>query len=165
MEGVKWESDGDLPGSAIVYVRVNETFINTRGPEIGLPKEAAFYNTPRGGDDLSADWNKYSDPKKSREQIGLEYKHGKSDFKDPSKFYIVSFLVQDIEDLNLGQEVKHSPRQENFPNQLEGSPWNRAHCSIEGRDEERRLKMKDIAKWEIHPPEYDQSADSRTFKH
>lgn len=163
MEVEKWEVE-PIPNNAVLYVRIHEGYVNSKGPEIGLPKEASFYNTPKGtGVDLSSDWNKHATPQSSRQQIGKEYKTGKTVFKDPSQFYIVSFFVQDIIDLNLQQEIEHSPRQENFPEELIGLPWNKAHTSIIGDDEERRLKMVDIAKWEIAPPQYNSDTDARVF--
>lgn len=160
----RWEQE-EVPSSDILYVRVHEDKINKKGPDIGLPKANAFHNTPKDGPDLSSDWNKYSDPMKSREQIGKEYRHNTVQFKNPANFFIVSLLIKDILDLNLKQTIEHTPRQENFPLESDGSPWNRAHCSIIGSDEERRLKMVDIAKWEISPLEYNSSKDTREFRH
>jgi hypothetical protein len=146
----KWEVE-DVPNDAFLYVRVHKDKIENKGISVGLPKPSAFKNTPETGPDLSSDWNKYSTPQLSREQIGKEFRHGKEEFKNPSDFFIVSFKVQDIFDLDLDQKVVHSPRQDNFPEELDGSPWNRSHCSIIGDVEERRVRMIDIAKWEIQP--------------
>jgi hypothetical protein len=144
----KWEVE-DVPNDAFLYVRIHKDKIENKGISVGLPKPSAFKNTPETGPDLSSDWNKYSTPQQSREHIGKEYRHGKDEFKNPLDFFIVSFKVQDILDLDLNQKVEHSPRQDNFPDEIAGSPWNRSHCSIIGDAEERRVRMIDIAKWEI----------------
>ena len=150
----KWEEEGSIPANDMVFVRVHHQKIDKKNNF--LPNAAAFKNTPEVGPDLSSDWNKYSTAQQSRQQIGLEYKTGKVEFKNPNDFFIVSFLVKDILALNLEQRVEHSPRQDNFPDEFVGSPWNKAHASIIGDAEERRLKMIGIAKWEIPPPEYNQ---------
>ncbi len=146
----KWEVE-DVPNDAFLYVRVHKDKIESKGVSVGLPKPSAFKNTPETGPDLSSDWNKYSTPQLSREHIGKEYRHGKDEFKNPSDFFIVSFKVQDILDLDLNQKIEHSPRQDNFPDELQGSPWNHSHCSIIGDAEERRVRMIDVANWEIKP--------------
>ncbi len=154
----KWKTE-NVQNDAIVYVRVNREYIQKKGDKIGLPNTGAFYNTPKNGSDLSSDWNKYSTPEDSRERIGKEFKLSKlGQYKTSSEFYIVSFKVQDIYDLELEQSIEHSPRQENFPDEIDGFPWNRSHCSIIGDASlERRTRMPDICTWEIPPPEYNPS--------
>ena len=165
MSTEKWEPELGIPLSDLLFVRVHENNVNNKGNEIGLPRASAFYNTPKNGPDLSSDWSKYTTPSGTHCQIGKEYRTGTQEFKNPEKFFIISFLIDDIIKLNLDQRVEHTPRQENFPDELTGFPWNRAHCSIVGNDEERRLKMIDIAKWEIAPSIYNPKNDERTFRH
>lgn len=145
----------EVPNEAVLYVRVHKDKIQKKGLQTGFPNPGAFKNTPETGPDLSSDWEKHSTPQESRARIGREYRPSKpGEFKNPLDFYIVSFVVQDIYDLELNQQVEHSPMQDNFPDELEGKPWNQSHCSIIGDAEERRVRMIDIAKWEIPPPEY-----------
>ena len=151
----KWTVE-QVPNDAQLFVRVHKSKIEEKDPTtIGLPKPSAFKNTPETGPDLSSDWEKYSTPEESRARIGKEYRYGKiEEFKNPSDFFIVSLNVQDIYNLNAEQKIEHSPRQDNFPDELDGSPWNRSHCSIIGDFEERRVRITDIVKWEIPPPIY-----------
>ncbi len=150
---IRWETEEKIPNEGILYVRVHKDKVQKKGPTIGFPNPGAFKNTPEAGPDLSSDWNKYSTPEESRKRIGREYRPSKpGEFKDSSDFYIASFLVQDIYNLDLNQKIEHSPLQDNFPYELVGKPWNRSHCSIIGDAEERRVRMIDIAKWEIPPP-------------
>ena len=109
----------------------------------------AFRNTPfKGGTDLSSDWNKYSTAEETRERIGKQ-KKGNGEFKKSTDYYVVSFLVSDILKTIPNQQVIHDPIQDE-PNQ----PDNRSHTQIFGdKDEEVRLKMVDMAKWEIAPDE------------
>ena len=101
----KWAVE-QVPDDAYLFVRVHKSKIEQKNaPTIGIPKAGAFKNTPETGPDLSSDWNKYSTPQQSREQIGKEYRHGKEEFKNPSDFYIVSFKVQDIFDLDLSKKL------------------------------------------------------------
>lgn len=162
LEMEEWTIES-VPDNHVLFVRVHNQKLDKKNNF--LPSTAAFKNTPEHGPDLSSDWSKYSTPKQNREQIGREYRTGKTDFKNPDDFYIASFLIGDIISLNLKQKVEHSPRQENFPDERVGFPWNRAHCSIIGDAEERRLKMIGIAKWEIPPPNYNPESDSRLFSH
>ncbi|NCX95968.1 MAG: hypothetical protein EBX41_06085 [Chitinophagia bacterium] len=57
--------------------------------------------------------------------------------------------VQAVLDLNVGQTIKHTPKQ-NIP-EIEGNPNNRAHASIIGdkTNEEVRIKLAYIASWAL----------------
>ena len=167
----EWESECPIPACDLLYVRVHEGFINKPG-KLRIPNAGAFYNAPKyrdGGKDLSSDWNKFCSPMDTKQRAGREYKTGTAIFKDPSKYYVVSFLIKSVLSLEdasgkpLNVKVEHSPMQEHFPNELAGYPWNRAHTSIIGDDEERRIKMIEIAKWEIPPSDYNSKDDTRTF--
>lgn len=137
----------DIPLIDKLFVRIHCANVDPQGK----PRPAAFYNTPEHGSDLSSDWEKYTTPQESRALIGKQYRFGKTEFKNPLSFYIASFIVKAIYDLNCNQAVEHSPKYQDP--EPEGDPNNRAHTSIIGEksSEEVRLKMVDIANWEIRP--------------
>jgi hypothetical protein len=101
--------------------------------------------------ELSCDWNKYSTPQKSRELIGKEFRGDTREFKQPSQFFIARLTVQEVLNLKIEQQINHTPQQY-CPKRL-GKPNNRAHSDVKGdkeKDEQRRLKLAGIAKWEIY---------------
>lgn len=138
----------EIPTSATLYCRVHKNFISSK---TGKPKETAFHNTPRDGDNLSSDWNKYTTAEESRARIGLQINPRKNIFKTPEDFYIIEFQVQDILDHVPDQSVTHDPVQ-NIP-EVVGTPNNRSHAIIIGEknDPEIRLKLVDICEWAIGP--------------
>jgi len=145
-----WISES-IPNNAILYCRVHKDLISSK---TGKPSSSAFYNTPRKGDNLSSDWNKYTTPYQSRTLISQQYRFGTQEFKNPLDFFIVQFKVQDIHDKVEGQIVEHNPVYNN-PKIL-GTPNNRAHAIIIGNkgnknDPEIRLKFVEICEWAIAP--------------
>lgn len=136
-----------IPQDAILFVFVHKTNVNSTTKQ---PRPNAFQNTPlKSGTNLSADWNKYSTPNETRQRVGLQQKFGKpNEYKDPNDYYIVSFVVSEILEINKpAQIVEHAPIQNSPPN-----PDNRSHSHIIGeKDEEVRLKFCGICKWEIAP--------------
>lgn len=138
----------EIPLQDKLFIRVHKQNIN---PKTGLPRPAAFKNTPASGPSLSSDWERYTTPEKSRELIGKQYKKGTTDFKNPLFFFIVSVIVKNIYNLNCNQLIEHTPKYQN-PEPI-GDPNNRAHSSITGdkTDEEIRLKFVNISNWEIKP--------------
>lgn len=108
--------------------------------------------------EISCDWNRYSTPTQSLNLIGKEYKKGKSQFKDPNDFFIVSLLVKKIIVRNIKQNIVHDPKQ-NIPEVI-GSPNNRAHSLIksekniqQGEIVKARLILSEICNWEIFDKE------------
>lgn len=137
-----------IPDDAILYCRVHKNFISSK---TGKPKESAFHNTPKTGDNLSSDWNKYTTPKESRALIGRQYRFGKTEFKDPNVFFIIQLETEKISAKIIGQTIEHDPVF-NEP-ELDGIPNNRAHSIIIGdkNDPEIRLKFVEICEWAIAP--------------
>jgi len=95
-----------IPDDAILYCRVHKNFISSK---TGKPKESAFHNTPKTGDNLSSYWNKYTTAEQSRALIGKQYRFGKTEFKDPNVFFIIQLEVEKILKEIIGQTVEHDP--------------------------------------------------------
>lgn len=137
-----------------LYCRIHKSYVRNLDTEPTV-NEGAFYNTPRTGDNLSTDWEKYSTPDECRQRVGKQYKTGTQNFKDPEDYFVVSLNVNDIlTAIPVKQEVKHDPIY-NSPEQT-GNLNNRAHSIIIGSkgdksDPEIRMKFKEISKWEIAP--------------
>lgn len=133
-----------------VYLRVYKDFISKQDDK---PKSSAFSNTPKDGDNLSCDWDKYCTPTSSRELIGRQIKKDGS-FKDFNLFFIWKMSVGKIrKEIFPTQDVKHDPIC-NDP-EIYGLPNNRAHSIIIGEKEinnaEFRVSILKIGSWAIGP--------------
>ena len=121
-------------------------------PKTGRPRAAAFHNTPKQGDNLSCDWEKYSTPRETQIRVGQQFRTGSTEFKNPFLFAIAAFEVHVLRTEEYAQKVEHDPIY-HFP-EIIGTPNNRAHSIIIGeKDEETRLKMVEIAEWVVLPTE------------
>lgn len=134
-----------------VYIRVGESFIS----KDNNPRSAAFSNTPKEGDNLSSDWNKYCTPESSRLLIGKQRK-GNGEFKDPTKFFIWAFNVGQLRtEAFPKQNVLHEPEFSD-PENI-SIPNNRAHSIILGEKQinvaEFRVSLLKCGHWAI-PPEF-----------
>jgi len=151
---MKWPKDEHIPNESILFCRVHIGMISKKN---NLPNPSAFYNTPRTGDNLSTDWDKYSTAEESRDRIGLQYRHGTTEFKNKLKFNIYSFSARKIRSITPEQIPEHDPHQ-NIPEIL-GDPNNRSHSIIIGdkgekNDPEVRLKLVEIGDWAIGPSQF-----------
>ena len=147
MEHTIWENE-PIPDTDNVFCFIH-TLANVN-PKTGKPRAAAFHNTPKQGNNLSCDWEKYSTPEETRSRIGKQFKTGSTEFKNPLLFAVVVFHVQVLRTDEFAQNVEHDPIYHNP--EILGIPNNRAHSIIIGeKDEETRLKMVDMAQWVIHP--------------
>lgn len=143
-----------IPNEDDVFCRVASSFCSSKDKR---PKATAFTNTPKDGNNLSCDWNKYCTPETSRALIGKQINQRTKEYKDPSKFFIYQFNVGDVRTIRIpdrNQEIEHDPLV-NDP-ELEGTPNNIAHSIMIGNkgdddDPELRLKLVEIGKWAIGP--------------
>ncbi len=74
-----WEKE-HIPDEDFLYCRVHYQFIN-RKVNPTIPKESAFTNTPRDGDNLSTDWEKYTTAENCRNLVAKQKKVGKDEYK------------------------------------------------------------------------------------
>ena len=141
-----------IPDNSWVYVRVFKFHCKR-----GQLQKSAFENTPRDGDNLSCDWDRYSTPESSRALIGRQ-KNREGLYKNPLDFFIWKFSVQKLREFELHQQtVKHEPIY-NDPEQ-DGIPNNQAHSAIYGqkRDENKdndakfRVRLARAGEWAIPP--------------
>ena len=147
MDSTIWENE-TIPDTDKVYCFIHS--IANVNSKTGKPRAAAFYNTPKQGDNLSCDWEKYSTPQETKARIGQQLKVGTTEFKNPNLFGIVEFIISILRNEEYNQQVNHDPIF-NSP-EIIGIPNNRSHSIIIGeKDEEIRLKMVEIANWIIAP--------------
>ncbi|RFM30975.1 hypothetical protein [Chitinophaga silvisoli] len=144
-----------IPNKDHVFCRVVDSFISSKDKK---PRASAFSNTPKTGNNLSCDWDKYCTAESSRALIGKQYRPNTTEFKDPSKFYIYQLNVGEIRGIKIPereQEIEHDPLL-NDP-EIPGSPNNQAHSIMIGNkghekdDPELRLKLVEIGSWAIGP--------------
>jgi hypothetical protein len=126
-----------IPNEDSLYCFVNKANVDyKRG---NLPRAAAFQNTPKDGDNLSSDWEKYSTPLETRDRVGMQLKKNTQDFKNPDDFGVLQMNVGILRNEILRQIIEHDPIFNNP--EILGMPNNRAHAIIIGeKDEEVRLK-------------------------
>ena len=131
-----------------LYSRIHKTFISSQDFK---PKASAFSNTPKEGDNLSADWCKYCSPQTSRNLISLQ-KNIKGEYKNSDLFFIWRFKVYDLKNKVVPvQDVKHDP----LYTIEELSSNNRAHSIIIGEkpvnNAEFRVSILKNGEWAIDP--------------
>jgi hypothetical protein len=147
MEHTFWELEF-IPDTDKVYCFVHS--LANVNPKTGKPRAAAFHNTPKQGDNLSCDWEKYSTPQETKARIGQQFKTGTTEFKNPNLFAIVEFTTGVLRTEEYNQQIEHDPILNNP--EIVGIPNNQAHSIIIGeKDEETRLKMVELAQWVIPP--------------
>ena len=147
MEHTFWENE-PIPNTDKVYCFIHS--IANVNPTTGKPRAAAFHNTPKQGDNLSCDWEKYSTPHETKTRIGQQFKNGTTEFKNSNLFGVVEFVTGILKTEEYNQQIQHDPIFNNP--EIVGTPNNRAHSIIIGeKDEEIRLKMVEIAHWVIPP--------------
>ena len=130
-----------IPDGSVLFRLVPKSMINKRSLR---PSENMF---KPDSDGLSVDWNKYSSPHESLVRKGLEYKTGRTIFKNPADYLVFQMKVEEIKQLSNELSVLHTPVFRGEPPPI-GAPNNRSHSSIQGyveNDEETRLKLRDIA--------------------
>ncbi|WP_410006521.1 hypothetical protein [Aequorivita nionensis] len=145
-----WKTE-EIPDNCFLFCNVHKGYLSKKD---NSPNPSAFYNTPKTGDNLSTDWDKYSSAEESRERIGLQYKFGTTEFKNSSDFFIYAFETFKVRKIIPLQKVIHDPLQ-HLPPRL-GIPNNRSHSIIIGdkgdkNDPEVRLKLVDAGEWAIAP--------------
>ena len=112
-----------IPDEHDPFMRIHKTWINE-----GEIIPHAFTNR---NDGMSTNWSKYADAVLTREQATL---YG----KDPNNYGIVDLSVAAVREIP-NQEVEHDPL-----------PENQAHTNVIGeKNEEARLKLKEISDWVI----------------
>jgi hypothetical protein len=120
-----------IPQKSNLYRHIPKFHFNQKGKIRPITFSERKKEEGRG---ISSNWDRYSNPQQTLEAApleieGVEIRGG-----------VVSLLVKSILDIS-GQDVKHTP---NNPN--------KAHASILGRkDEEVRLKLKQISKLILNP--------------
>lgn len=107
-------------------------------PNRKFPKPAHFSPDPDG---LSVHWDRFIQPHGVYHVIGLSYRFGKTEYKNPRDFRLFHFPVGWLRQLEGLVDVVHSPVFHGNPAPV-GSPNNYAHASlIYPDDEEIRLKL------------------------
>jgi hypothetical protein len=140
-----WEIE-KVPYYNCLWVRIHQNLISSKDT---FPKASAFSNTPRDGDNLSADWCKYASANSAKELINKQIK-ANGMFKNSNEFKMWEFNVGDIsEKLIPKQTVEHEPI---FYNpEVQGKPNNRAHSKIIGDKPENsaefRINLLKIGRW------------------
>ena len=142
-----WEKE-PIPDADNIYCFIHsQANVN---PKTGKPRAVAFHNTPKQGNNLSCDWEKYSTPLDTKMRVGQQFKTGSTEFKNPHLFAVAAFKVSVLRTDEYAQAVEHDPIFHDP--EIIGTPNNQAHSIIIGeKDEETRLKMVDIAEWVILP--------------
>ena len=113
-----------IPDEDKLFVRVHKNLCSK-----GLPKETAFLNTPKTGDNLSSDWNRYATAEESRLLISKQVHFITGEFKDHLSFFIWEFTVGILRNLTVScPNIEHEPLYKD-PEEY-GSPNNRAHSII-----------------------------------
>ena len=135
-----------IQDESLVFSRVHKDFISSKD---NLPKSSAFSNTPKDGDNLSCDWNKYCTAESSRLLISKQIKKDGA-FKNPDLFKIWEMEVGILRTkIAPKQIVEHDPVY-NDPEIL-GLPNNRSHSIIIGEkpinEAEFRVGLLKIGKW------------------
>jgi hypothetical protein len=144
-----WDTE-EINNESNLFVRVAKSFIS----KDNNPRASAFTNTPKSGDNLSSDWDKYCTAESSRESIGKQKKFKDGTYKDPSLFFIWSFNSGELRNEAVpNQEIEHDPVYNNP--QDEYVPNNRAHSIIIGEKPENnaefRVSLLKIGHWAIAP--------------
>ena len=143
-----WEKEL-IPNEDRIYCFVHKANVDYKNG--GKPRAAAFQNTPRDGSNLSSDWSKYSTPEETKNRIGKQFKANSQNFKNPNDYGVLQFEVGFLRQEELRQEIEHDPIFN--PMELDGIPNNQSHTIIIGeKDEETRLKMKEMSVWVIEAP-------------
>lgn len=140
-----WEKE-IIDNESFVFSRVHKDFISSKD---NLPKSSAFSNTPRDGDNLSCDWDKYCTSESSRALISKQIKKDGS-FKNPDLFSIWEMKVGRVRnEISPKQIVEHDPIYNN-PEEI-GLPNNQAHSIIIGEkptnNAEFRVGLLKIGSW------------------
>lgn len=122
-----------------VYRQTHLSQMDKNGaPNKKFPKASHFSPDPDG---LSVHWDRHIQPQGVFHIIGLSYRVGKSEYKNPRDFRLFHFPVGWLRQLEGLVDVVHSPVFHGNPAPV-GSPNNYAHASlIYPDDEEIRLKL------------------------
>lgn len=146
-----------IPDEDDLYFHVHHQKIGY--DEEGLPvlKESALTNTPETGPNKSCDWSEYSTPEATWALLGKQYRHGKTEFKNPDHFFVYSHSVSAWRTVHekskdfAEQTVNHDPIE--TTSEGVGSPNNRAHSIIIGDKKDKlRVVMARLAQWRVLPP-------------
>lgn len=137
------------------YVHCNHV---TYTEDRAVLKEAALCNTPKDGPNKSCEWEKYTTPEVTRNLRAREYKHGKTEFKNPEAFFVYSHIAGTWRQVHINventpiQSVQHKPIY-NDP-EIVGTPNNQSHSIVIGEKSSEALRtyMARKAQWEIPPP-------------
>jgi len=110
-----------------------------------------FYNTPKDGDNLSSDWDKYTTPEETRERLRKQMKFGKTTYKDPNDYFVLSIGASKVREITPQQIIEYDPISNNP--EIDGSPNNEAHTIIIGpkNDITIRTDFANRAVWAIAP--------------
>lgn len=137
---LKWKVEPDIPDDCILFKHIHFDKVT----KDLLPSPSSFADF-----ELSCDWNKYATAQSCRELLGRQYRTGKTEFKNPSNFFICGMLGKDILAQDIEQTIKHNPLQ-TIPEVI-GAPNNRAHTLVIGDKEDlkRRLLLSLSAQWHI----------------
>ena len=148
-----WQTE-NISDTEKLYFRIHNDYIFDTKDLKNIIRPRAFYNTPATGNNMSTDWEKYATPEQTLDFVSKQYKTGTTNFKDKTKFSVVSFTVNQVKSIDSNHNILHDPVQ-HIPEIL-GSPNNRAHALVDGKisDEkedtvEVRARFIEIAKWEI----------------
>jgi hypothetical protein len=130
-----WEIE-EIPYFNCLWVRIHQSFIS----KDSFPRASAFSNTPKDGDNLSADWCKYASVDSAKSLINKQIKSN-GQFKISTEFKMWQFNVGDIiNKLVPKQIVEHEPL---FSNpEIIGKPNNRAHSKIVGEKPENSAEFR-----------------------
>lgn len=147
-----WPIETDLiqpEDELYVYVHFNNVSYASVEPQL---KETGIKDPQQ-----SCDWNRYHTPEETRALIGLQYRFGKTTFKNPNEFFIAAHYVSDWLEVSDTVDLPNPQRIFHVPIQLEeseeGKPANRAHCEVHGEKSlQIRTEMARRARWAIAPP-------------
>ena len=119
--------------------------VNNLSLKDGLPNVGAFSNTPKEGDNLSANWCAYCTSQSAREMIGKQFRISDGKPKVPANFFIWRFLVSSLRyKVESKQIVIHHPTRSNY-----------SHSKIKGEKptnvSEFRVQMLKAGLWAIAP--------------
>ena len=108
-----------------------------------FPKPSHFKPDPDG---LSVHWDRFIDVEGVFTIIGLSYRTGTTEYKDPKMFCVFSFPVGFVRAVEGVEDVIHTPFFNGDPASV-GCPNNYSHSSIlYPDDEEIRLKLSDYCR-------------------
>lgn len=139
-----WEIE-EIPYHNCLWVRIHQNYIS----KDSFPRASAFCNTPKNGDNLSADWCKYASVESAKSLINKQIKPN-GQHKISTEFKMWQLNVGDIVNkLVPKQVVEHEPL---FSNpEIIGKPNNRAHSKIVGEKPENsaefRINLLKIGNW------------------